>query len=664
TMSESPAAVERTPSYNTGRPKKRTSSTASSPSHTPSAWSSSQLSTSLPSSFDPARPERPIKAFRTLSSPRLQTMQPWSSHEREALYVAVQRMNLFGRWDQVQARMGLERSPDEIAREYMRLYGELHDDDFEDDDDHDEYEYEDEEDDEGWHLSRQEMEDRSEDENESNARALASGGGGGSGSGGGGGGGGSGSGRLATPALTAASSTASLSARSSQETFSGPLFHRPSQPTPSEGSYHARPSTRPPHHPTSSSPSSSSPLQSFPYPSSKSPQGAPSQQFRYSPPQSAALPHGYSPSAGGPPSPRNLYHHPPAQPLNPSKDKPSSQHAYPSRRAGGMDDPLDEDCDEMRIDHVEPPPSRARPTATGNSGGNNKGETDVTRRRFDGKPTRTVRVWTMKQSEQLKRLIEDCFPDGYRINWVWVAAQMGNTFTRKQCKNKWEIMRRRAGTEEEIHLLRQGLREFGTSWSQIQEKYLPERSQGGISIMWNLLQEREAEQRRQQLDPSSAERPWPAAVPPRPSPRSPRARSASSSSVPTTISRTTGAGRGGSNKGVKERAGSGHMEANAQAHDYGSSMDTTMTTATTLMMTTSPPPTERIPGNVHRYSRENSEDEHLHSYPHHRQQHHSSPYHQQPQQQQPLPLSPNQQRPNPRGGSEYFSSSKVSSADM
>ncbi|KAF9976144.1 hypothetical protein BGZ73_009058 [Actinomortierella ambigua] len=110
------------------------------------------------------------------------------------------------------------------------------------------------------------------------------------------------------------------------------------------------------------------------------------------------------------------------------------------------------------------------------------------------RPTRMVRVWTPEQSERLKNLIELYFPGAYRINWVWVAEQMGNSFTRKQCKNKWEIMRRRMGTEEEIVLLKKGYEEFGPSWGEIQEKYLPERSRGGIEIMWELLESREAGQ--------------------------------------------------------------------------------------------------------------------------------------------------------------------------
>ncbi|KAF9573283.1 hypothetical protein EC968_008823 [Mortierella alpina] len=151
--------------------------------------------------------------------------------------------------------------------------------------------------------------------------------------------------------------------------------------------------------------------------------------------------------------------------------------------------------DENRETRMDVEPQTAASRAPSAKSGPARARTDSAV--VDAKPARTVRVWTQQQSEQLKTLIEDCFPGGYRINWVWVASQMGNTFTRKQCKNKWEIMRRRAGTEDEINLLRQGHEEFGPSWSQIQEKYLPERSQGGISIMWSLLQAREAEQDQQ-----------------------------------------------------------------------------------------------------------------------------------------------------------------------
>ncbi|KAI7823008.1 hypothetical protein BC939DRAFT_452509 [Gamsiella multidivaricata] len=116
----------------------------------------------------------------------------------------------------------------------------------------------------------------------------------------------------------------------------------------------------------------------------------------------------------------------------------------------------------------------------------------------DTRPQRMVRVWTQEQSENLRNLIEVHFPGAYRINWVWVAAQMGNIFTRKQCKNKWEIIRRRMGTEKEINQLKRGYQEFRPSWQQIQEKYMPEWSRGGISTMWNLLETRGAEQQQQQ----------------------------------------------------------------------------------------------------------------------------------------------------------------------
>ncbi|KAF8966701.1 ATP binding protein [Entomortierella lignicola] len=185
-----------------------------------------------------------------------------------------------------------------------------------------------------------------------------------------------------------------------------------------------------------------------------------------------------------------------------SQSTPKEQtHRSPYRRPVAYHPTIDgyneDDHDDLRID-TEPSHLISRLPIEKNSGtipaSRNRPDPVVN---ADTKPTRTVRVWTAEQSDQLKSLIEDCFPGGYRINWVWVASQMGNTFTRKQCKNKWEIMRRRAGTEEEVALLKKGYDEFGPSWNKIQEKYLPERSQGGISIMWSLLQTREAEQQQQ-----------------------------------------------------------------------------------------------------------------------------------------------------------------------
>lgn len=98
----------------------------------------------------------------------------------------------------------------------------------------------------------------------------------------------------------------------------------------------------------------------------------------------------------------------------------------------------------------------------------------------DGRQQRMVRVWTPGQSEHLRNLIEIYFPGAYRIDWVWVAAQMRNVFTRKQSKNKWEIMRRGVGIDD--------------------EKYLPERPRGGVSVAWDPLELREVEhhQKKQQ----------------------------------------------------------------------------------------------------------------------------------------------------------------------
>ncbi|KAF9993827.1 hypothetical protein BGZ80_003019 [Entomortierella chlamydospora] len=320
--------------------------------------------------------ERPLKTIRHLSSSETTTTttvttttttrQSWSSEEQEALYIAVEHYNLFGQWAKVKDRMELNRTVLEIEQEYMRLYGELPDSE-----------------DEEWSGIENEYRPASTNTNLPGQF---------------------------TPALTATSSS-TLSARSSRETFNIPPT-RSSQPTPTE--------------------------------------------------QARRLPY------------RN---HLPQYPL--------------------MDDYHDDENDESRMDAGQTSSVSRHPSAKSSTAISATKSRPDTATATDAKPTRTVRVWTVEQSEQLKSLIEDCFPGGYRINWVWVASQMGNTFTRKQCKNKWEIMRRRAGTDEEIALLKKGHDEFGPSWSKIQEKYLPERSQGGISIMWSLLQAREAEQPQQ-----------------------------------------------------------------------------------------------------------------------------------------------------------------------
>ncbi|KAF9179247.1 hypothetical protein BGZ51_007040 [Haplosporangium sp. Z 767] len=315
-------------------------------------WSPAEPSADVPSQ------EGPFKAYHQLSPSETTILpQPWTNDEQEALYIAVERYNLFGRWEEVRNKMQLDRTASEIEQEYMQLYGELPES--EDDDDEDE----------DWSGQGKRAEST-----RSHMRGHV------------------------TPSLTS-TSPSSLSARSSQETF----------------------------------------------------------RVHYG--------------------------------------RPSFQKTHASLHA--LDTFHDDENDDSRMDiepHVAAP---RRPTGkTTNSRPRSESTAASAPAPAEGKPTRTIRVWTQQQSEQLKNLIEDCFPGGYRINWVWVASKMGNTFTRKQCKNKWEIMRRRAGTEEEINLLKLGHAEFGPSWSQIQEKYLPERSQGGISIMWSLLQAREAEQQQ------------------------------------------------------------------------------------------------------------------------------------------------------------------------
>ncbi|CAO3565203.1 unnamed protein product [Mortierella alpina] len=267
------------------------------------------------------------------SSKRRFIRRPWTNGEQESLYVAVERLKLFGRWHEVKARMNLDRTLAEIEEEYTRLYAEIPDTDDE------------------------ECTDRTPEEQDPDQEDHA----------------------LPTPALTATSS-ATPSARSSQDNIAS-LFDR-------------------------------------------------------------------------------------SRPLLQDRAAPAVE-----RPPEGDDEDEVEDEDEEQ--HHPQYPQQAT---------------------FGTRPPRMVRVWTLEQSENLKNLIEVYFPGAYRINWVWVAAQMGNAFTRKQCKNKWEIMRRRMGSEDEINLLKRGYQEFGPSWGQIQEKYLPERSRGGISIMWELLETREAEQ--------------------------------------------------------------------------------------------------------------------------------------------------------------------------
>ncbi|KAK3832956.1 MAG: hypothetical protein JOS17DRAFT_88242 [Linnemannia elongata] len=343
--------------------------------------------------------------------------KPWTNAEQESLYVAVERLKLFGRWGEVKSRMNLDRSCSEIEKEYNRLYAEIPDSEYEDYmDDEDEDEDEEEEEDEGMYSGEVLVDDNSSINSaqaQASTRITKSGG------------------ALLTPALTATSSAAQ-STHSSQENLAG-LF----------GMAKAAAAAHQQHHQQQQQQQLKQPLL----------------------------------------DPRRL---PPPPPLNEQEDEYDEGYEdYEDHHQQQQQQPQQHD---QQSNCPQPYPQQPLVHNQGHRSTPSFSSTTSTTR-----PARMVRVWTPEQSETLKNLVEVYFPGAYRINWVWVAAQMGNAFTRKQCKNKWEIMRRRMGTEDEILLLKRGYQEFGPSWGQIQEKYLPERSRGGISIMWELLETREAE---------------------------------------------------------------------------------------------------------------------------------------------------------------------------
>ncbi|KAG9064805.1 hypothetical protein KI688_003064 [Linnemannia hyalina] len=433
TSSDMDETIASSPSYvsvDLGQHKKRSSSTMSPPSayenqhprdmsidstH-PNATSNSNNDNDNEGNMENF--ERPLKqTFRQLTPIDTTSHRHWSNAEQEALYVAVERHHLYGRWADVKERMQLDRSLEEIEQEYTRIYGELPESDIDYDDD----------DDDDWSSSGYDPAPGSAASStgptyRSSFPNLYHAAGG-----------------AATPALT----PATQSRRSSQEMYG-----------------------------------------SYPYPhSTQSTSRRPSNQTNRSM-HSRSPDEGYDHDHDGGSDTRmrdrdSSYHAP-----SPTTPKSRGTGSSGKRGRGGG-------SAAAAADRAATAAAAAARGVTGGDGG-------------DAKPTRTVRVWTLQQSEQLKNLIETCFPGGYRINWVWVASQMGNTFTRKQCKNKWEIMRRRAGTDEEIAQLKRGYEEFGPSWSQIQEKYLPERSQGGISIMWGLLLAREEEEERKQQQQQSS----------------------------------------------------------------------------------------------------------------------------------------------------------------
>ncbi|KAF9147207.1 hypothetical protein BG015_011179 [Linnemannia schmuckeri] len=345
--------------------------------------------------------------------------RPWTNAEQESLYVAVERLKLFGRWGEVKTRMNLDRSCSEIEEEYNRLYAEIPDSEYEDymDDDEEDEDEEEEEEDEGMYSGEVLLDDNSDNTAQVQAQAarVMSGV------------------TLLTPALTATSSAAQ-SAHSSQENLAS-LFDMAKAAA------------------------------------------AAHQQHQQQLQQQQQLKQPLLDQRCLPPPPLNEQEDEYDEGYEDFEDHHQQQQQQPQQYAQQSNCPQPYQHQQPHIQHQLGHRSTTSFSST----------TSTTR------PARMVRVWTPEQSETLKNLVEVYFPGAYRINWVWVAAQMGNAFTRKQCKNKWEIMRRRMGTEDEIQLLKRGYQEFGPSWGQIQEKYLPERSRGGISIMWELLETREAE---------------------------------------------------------------------------------------------------------------------------------------------------------------------------
>ncbi|KAG0226142.1 hypothetical protein BGW41_004262 [Actinomortierella wolfii] len=371
-------------------------------------------------------PPAPIDSQQQISRRRSVSERPWTNAEQESLYIAVEKHGLFGQWHEVKTRMKLDRTVQEIEDEYMRIYGELHDS---------------EEDDEELPCSPSSTTgkqggvygpQRQQQQQSSSAPSSAS-----------------------SPSSVRSSFSFASASGGIPSAMSLMARHEQMFPPIQYESIFERDEGEDEDHPDGGDmevdyKSGSSSTGRF----NHHEEGASSSRLQQHPPQHA---HRGSTTSS------------PTRMRRPSTHLPT--HTKSASSVSGMSD--------HHNSHQHQHHHRTASESHGSS---------------SSRPTRMVRVWTPEQSERLKNLIELYFPGAYRINWVWVAEQMGNNFTRKQCKNKWEIMRRRMGTEEEIQLLKKGYEEFGPSWGEIQEKYLPERSRGGIEIMWELLESREAGQ--------------------------------------------------------------------------------------------------------------------------------------------------------------------------
>ncbi|KAF9387140.1 hypothetical protein CPC16_007200 [Podila verticillata] len=110
--------------------------------------------------------------------------------------------------------------------------------------------------------------------------------------------------------------------------------------------------------------------------------------------------------------------------------------------------------------------------------------------------------WTQEQSALLRELIEDIKAHGLRrhaneqpkIDWDWVAEEMGGAFTRAQCKSRWTRMSRNTGSTragawqpQELEAMVMGLCQEGASWTVIHREHLSSRSPSFIQGKWKSM---------------------------------------------------------------------------------------------------------------------------------------------------------------------------------
>ncbi|KAG0056406.1 hypothetical protein BGZ83_005121 [Gryganskiella cystojenkinii] len=101
--------------------------------------------------------------------------------------------------------------------------------------------------------------------------------------------------------------------------------------------------------------------------------------------------------------------------------------------------------------------------------------------------------------------------DGYYGSWDWVAYMVQPGISKTSCMEHWYYLRRNmdvvegplelgknevktaessSWSHEEAKLLDQGMREFASSWSQIQQRYLPWRTTRAIRQRWWIISDR------------------------------------------------------------------------------------------------------------------------------------------------------------------------------